>query len=288
MSEKEPKRTSTVWGEEEIKVARLGFLRVHQTNQANLLLARLVNLGFIFLVCLLLFVIVRLSKNNGTLKPVVVRINDVGRAEAIRLDEDWVPEEKDLRDGIERLVERMYTRNGFETPRAIELNGLYLLGDGFDKWKKEALEDLPLVTKGENLRRVRILRCDIEKPSEAKTGAGTVAHVRFATDSMSITGAALPNTAQGWEVTMRIRAGDYPQNIKGNDAQQKKDQWVTRNPLGLRCLSYRLTRYIGEDVVDKNLEVVLKQVEQKVDAERRLEESTVKNPNISPTQAAWQ
>lgn len=288
MSEKEPKRASTPWGEEEIKLARLGFLRVHQTNQANLLMSRLVNLGLIFMVCLQFFVNLKVSKNNGTLKPVVVRINDVGRAEAIRLDEDWVPEEKDIRDALERLVERMYTRNGFETPKAIELNGLYLLGDAFDKWKKEALDDLPLVTKGENLRRVRILRCDIEKPTEAKSGAGTVAHIRFATDNMTGTGAALPNTAQGWEVTMRFRVGDYPQNIKGNDAQAKKDQWVTRNPLGMRCLTYRLTRYIGEDVADKNLEVVVKQVEQKVEAERRLEESTVKNPNISPTNTPWQ
>jgi hypothetical protein len=120
---------------------------------------------------------------------------------------------------------------------------------------------------------VRILRIDIESPSKAKTRQGTIANVRYATDGTSLSGAVIPNTSQGWETIINFRVGDYPQNITGRDAVQIKEQWLTRNPLGLRVMDFRVTRYVGADVADRSLDVVINQATANVKEEDRRERS---------------
>lgn len=261
---------------EDAAVSRQSWLSAHMTPKAAILAGKLLNLVLVGLVIYLLTLVGSLYRRLGEQKVVVVRINDVGRAEAVRLDADYSPQEPEIRDSLERFVTRFYTRNGFAVPEAIEALPLYLDTPIFEVWRKELIAALPEIAAGQGLLRCRILSCRIDNPASAKT-TGTTAYVRIATDEMSNTGGLIPNSAKGYEVVLKFKMGVYP-NIKD---PVTKDQWVVRNPLGVKVLDIQRTRYIGADVDDQTTERVVQKAIENVkletvveDTKRRLEAQT--------------
>ena len=241
---KRPAKGETPWTEEEIQRSRVGWATRFTSPIARLFAQKW---GIAGLVLLLLFQQVRMWRMDNVVKnfvPLVVRINDVGKSEVVHLDTAWVPEEPEIRNQIQGLVVRMFARNGFTLPEAIELNGAYLVGEAYRDWVRQAKEDLKLVAGLQSLRRVRILYLQIERVAQAKTPQGTRATVRFATDELTENGAVIANSAKGYEVSMDFRVGDW---VKTDDDEARK-KWTTRNPLGLRLLRYQVQQYVGTDV----------------------------------------
>lgn len=255
--------TSHPYAAEDAALARKSWLAAHATPKAAILAGKLLNLILTGLLIYLVVALQRSERARGNMPVMIVRVNDVGRAEAVRLDKDYIPNEPELRDQLERFTIRYYTRHGFSIPEAIESLPLYLSDALFQDWRKEAMEALSQIAVGNGLKRVRILSCRIDNPSLAKT-TGTTATIRIATDDLSQSGAVLPQTAQGYEVTVRFKIGMYPTTIK-DDA--KKDQWVVRNPLGIKVMDIQRTRYIGSDVEDHDMERVIETVNAKVQAD---------------------
>ncbi len=242
---------------EEAQIARQSFLRAHMTPKVAILAGKLLNL---FLVCVIgygAFHYLRLHRKLGEMKVMYVRINDIGRAEAVRLDQDYTPQEPEIREQIERFVTRYYTKQGFSIPEALEALPLFMDQGLYQIWRKQALEDLNAIAAGQGLRRVRILSCRIENPAAAKT-SGTQAIVRFATDAMTNTGAFAGGVPEGFESVIRFRVGIFPE-VKDQDGQKgsARDQWIVRNPLGMKVSEIQQTRYIGSDVEDPNVNRII-------------------------------
>jgi len=232
------------WTAEEVKRSRLSWAAAFTGPTARLFIQKWAIGGLLLLV---LFLELRMWRVEGVLKgfkPIIVRVNDVGRSEVVRLDTDFVPEEPEIRNQLQSLVIRMFARNGFTLPEAIELNGSYLLGEAYRLWVKQAKEDLKVVAGQQGLKRVRILYMQIDRVASAKTPAGTRATVRFATDDLTENGAVTPNSAKGYEITMDFRVGDW---VKTED-EEIRQKWVVRNPLGLRLMRYQVQQYVGSDV----------------------------------------
>jgi len=253
---------------EDAAVARQSWLSAHMTPKAAILAGKLLNLALVAILCIVLVQFGALYRKLGEQKVVVVRINDVGRAEAVRLDADYTPQEPEIRDSLERFVTRFYTRNGFAVPEAIEALPLYLDTPIFDVWRKDMMATLPDIAQGIGLVRVRILNCRIDNPAGAKT-TGTTAYIRIATDDMSNTGALIPSSAKGYEVVIKFKMGVYP-NIKDGTL---RDQWVVRNPLGVKVLDIQRTRYTGQDVDDQNTERVVNKAIESVKSETVVEDT---------------
>jgi len=259
------------FAEEDAIIARQGFLRANLTPKTAILVGKLAILGQTVLLFIMVFLFLKQQAALGKIPVFVVRINDVGRAEAIRLDTDYIPQEPELRDALERFVTRYYTRNGFAVPEAIEALPPYLDAALFDVWRKEMMAALPEIGSGVGLLRVRVLNCRIENPAQSRT-IGTTAYIRIATDDMSNTGALVPGTAKGYEVVLKFKTSVYP-NIKEANL---KDQWVVRNPLGVKVLDITRTRYIGADVDDQGTERVVRGAITKVENEAAVEDSSRK------------
>lgn len=239
-----PTKGETPWTEEEIQRGRVGWVTRYTSPIARLFAQKWSITG---LILLLLFQQVRVWRMDSVVRnfvPLVIRINDVGKAEVVHLDTAWLPEEPEIRNQIQSLVVRMFARNGFTLPESIELNSAYLVGEAYKEWVRQAKEDLKLVAGLKSLRRVRILYLQIERVAQAKSPQGTRATVRFATDELTENGAVVANSAKGYEVSMDFRVGDW---IQTEDDEVRK-KWTTRNPLGLRLLRYQVQQYVGTDV----------------------------------------
>lgn len=252
---------------EEAELARKGWIHANLNPKAAIFIGKVVALLSFSLNILLVFALLRVTLDQGKMRVMVVRINDVGRAEAVRLDTTWLPEEPELRNQVETFVLRYYTRNPFALPEAIDALPIYLDAPVYEAWRKEAMEALSQVAKGEGLKRVRILSCSIQYPNLAKT-TGTTARVRVALDGLAPNGAFLGGTTEGWEITLRFKAGIYPDIVKAGvaKAEAAKDAWIVRNPLGLKILEISRVRYLGSDVDDvkseRMVEVIRKRAEE--------------------------
>jgi hypothetical protein len=251
------------FGEEEAILARKSWIQANMTPKAAILAGKL---GFALSLVLnltLAYGMVKVSIEHGKTRPIVIRINDVGRAEVVRLDTDYIPNEPELRSQIERFVIRYYTRNGFEVPEALDALPAFMDGPIYDTWRKEAMASLTDISKGEGLRRVRILSCSVLYPHIAKT-TGTTATLRIATDEMTPTGAFIAGKSQGWEINLRFKTGIYP-DFQKNEAA--KDAWCTRNPLGTKILDIQRIRYNGADVEDQKMERAVEVIRQRTEEE---------------------
>jgi len=232
------------WAKEEAERNRVKYFHRFTVPTASLFTARI---GILLLAGLLIFREVRAWRVDNKVKnmiPMIVRVNDVGRAEVVRLDTDYIPEEPEVRYQLIALVQRMFSRNGFTLPEAIQVNGAFLVGEAFETWVKQAKEDLKNVAIGKDLRRVRILYCHIDRVAQAKTSNGTRAIVRFATDSLAENGAVIRGSAQGYEAVLDFRIGDWVKT----DKQEVRDNWLSWNPLGMRLYRYQVHQYQGADV----------------------------------------
>ena len=239
-----PSRGDAPWAEEELQRGRVGWASRYTSPIARLFAQKWIIAG---LLALVLFQQVRVWRMDSVVRnfvPLVVKINDVGKSEVVHLDTAWIPEEPEVRNQIQGLVVRMFARNGFTLPEAIELNGGYLVGEAYRDWVKQAKDDLKLVAGLQSLRRVRILYLQIERIAQAKTPQGTRATVRYATDELTENGAVIANSAKGYEVSLDFRVGDW---VKTEDDEARK-KWTTRNPLGLRLIRYQVQQYVGTDV----------------------------------------
>ena len=257
--------------EEDAEISRQSFLRAHMTPKVAILAGKLFNLLLVTLLAYMSFNFVKLQKKLGDMKVMIVRINDVGRAEAVRLDTDYTPQEPELREQMERFVIRFYTKQGFSIPEAIEALPGYMEQGIYDKWRKQAMEDLTQIASGQGLRRVRILSCRIDNPADSKT-TGTTATVRFATDAMTTNGAFAGGVPEGYEAVIRFKIGVYPE-LKDKDGKgsSARDQWIVRNPLGMKVSSIEQTRYIGADVEDPNVSRIIDVTQRRADDESKKE-----------------
>ena len=257
--------------EEDAEISRQSFLRAHMTPKVAILAGKLFNLLLVSLLAYMTFNFVKLQKKLGDMKVMIVRINDVGRAEAVRLDTDYLPQEPELREQMERFVIRYYTKQGFSIPEAIEALPGYMEQGIYDKWRKQAMDDLTQIASGQGLRRVRILSCRIDNPADSKT-TGTTATVRFATDSMTTNGAFAGGIPEGYEAVIRFKIGVYPE-LKDKDGKGNsvRDQWIVRNPLGMKVSSIEQTRYIGADVEDPNVSRIIDVTQRRADDESKKE-----------------
>ena len=255
--------------EEDAEISRQSFLRAHMTPKVAILAGKLFNLLLVTLLAYMTFNFVKLNKKLGDMKPYVVRINDVGRSEVVRLDTDYLPQEPELREQMERFVIRYYTKQGFSIPEAIEALPGYMEQGIYDKWRKQAMEDLTQIASGQGLRRVRILSCRIDNPADSKT-TGTTATVRFATDAMTTNGAFAGGIPEGYEAVIRFKIGVYPE-LKDKDGKgsSARDQWIVRNPLGMKISSIEQTRYIGADVEDPNVSRIIDVTQRRADDENK-------------------
>ncbi len=229
---------------EDMKLARAHFVALHATPKTALLLSRFANVLMAMGIVVVLMIHWRQQVDFKRTLPIVVRVNDVGRAEAVRVDEMYIPEEPEVVNSLELLVMRMFSRNPFTLPEAIELNGIYLTGDGLERWVKQAREDLAKAATGNGLKRVRILQCRLENLGQARASSGARAFIRYALDDCDQTGAYRPGTSTGHEIALEFMLGDYVKTTD-NDLRQA---WVRRNPLGVKVLRYQVTRYQGADV----------------------------------------
>lgn len=249
------------FAEEEARLARQSWWAAHATPKAAILISKItILLMFIGLAVSIGFNFYLAQKAANT-KTIVVRVNDVGRAEAVRLDTAYVPAEPELRYQIEEFTTRYYQRDGFSVPAALDLLQEYLAPKLFMPWAKSLTGQLNDIAAGNNLKRVRILSCRILDPSLAST-RGTTAVIRVALDSIGSNGALLNKDPEGWEVTMDFKTGSYPSLTD----QQAKDQWVVRNPLGIQVLGIQETRYIGADVADPNAARIIDLAKERAEA----------------------
>lgn len=255
---------------EEAELARKGWIHANMNPKAAILIGKVVSLLSFALNIVLAYALLKVTLDHGRMRVMIVRVNDVGRAEAVRLDTTWVPEEPELRDQVERFVVRYYTRNPFSIPEAIDALPIYMDAPVYEAWRKDAMDALGQVARGEGLKRVRILSCSILYPNQAKT-TGTTARVRIGLDELAPNGAFIGGKTEGWEVTLRFKAGVYPDFVKSDAA---KDAWIVRNPLGLKFLEISRVRYLGADVEDikaeRMVEVVRKRAEEEYKREQGL------------------
>lgn len=232
------------WTAEEVKRGRISWASKFTGPTARLFAQKWMIFGALIAVLFQQAIMWRVTGVYKNARPIVVRVNDVGRAEVVRLDTEYIPEEPEVRSQLQALVVRMFARNGFTLPEAIELNGAYLLGEAYRGWVKQAKDDLRIVAGQQGLKRVRILYMQIDRVAAAKTPGGTRATVRFATDDLTENGAVTAGSAKGYEITMDFRIGDW---LKTED-EEIRQKWVVRNPLGLRLMRYQVQQYLGSDV----------------------------------------
>jgi len=238
------KSAEAPWAKEEAERNRVKFIHRFSMPVVSLFMSRISVLGLVLLVAVQQIRAWRVDSMVKNLMPTVIRVNDVGRAELVRLDGDYIPEEPEVRNQLHALTRRMFDRNGFTLPEAIQVNGAFLVGEAFETWVKQAKADLKSVAAGKDMKRARILYCHIERVSAAKSKEGTRAIIRFATDGLSENGAVAANTAQGYEVVLDFRVGDW---IKTDD-KDERDKWLGWNPLGIRVHRYQVHPYMGADV----------------------------------------
>jgi hypothetical protein len=87
---------------------------------------------------------------------------------------------------------------------------------------------------------------------------------------MTTSGAFAGGIPEGFEAIIRFRMGVYP-DVKDKDGapNSARDQWIVRNPLGMKVSDISLTRYIGSDVEDPNVERIIDVTQRRADEQSK-------------------